>query len=186
MGRSIAQTFGGPWTHERFATIVNSTYLLYSFLTLLLVDFFISVLASVVRQDQAAFCVAQGYDDCDGLAAYAEAGSGFAEQVLTRSLTNFESLANGLETMSLIIAYIFVIDVAGRFAAGPRDFMSSPWDVFDALIVVGYAIALPILNGLDANESLGPILLLRVLRLLRFHRFVYAMSAGGSNSDVSR
>ena len=76
------------------------------------------MLASVVRQDQAAFCVAQGYDDCDGLAAYAEAGSGFAEQVLTRSLTNFESLANGLETMSLIIAYIFVIDVAGRFAAG--------------------------------------------------------------------
>jgi hypothetical protein len=44
-------------TCEKFEAWANSTVLMYFFLTLLLVDFFISVLASVVRQDQADFCV---------------------------------------------------------------------------------------------------------------------------------
>ena len=81
-----------------------------------------------------------------------------------------------------MIAYVFVVDVILRFTSAPRSFITSPWDVFDALVVFAYAIAAPLLVEQD---SLAAILVLRSLRVLRFHRFLYAMSASGGSSALT-
>ena len=49
-----------PWCRlscDDFDAVINSNTVLYFFLTLLIADFFITVLASVVRQDQHTYCV---------------------------------------------------------------------------------------------------------------------------------
>ena len=85
------------------------------------------------------------------------------------------------ETADLVIAYVMVSDVALRFAASPRSFLSSPWDTFDAVVVLAYAIAVSLLSAGDSDAM--AVLLLCVLRLLRFHRFAYAMTASSMNGS---
>ena len=102
------------------------------------------------------------------------------------TVTQLSSLAGSLDQADIALAFVFVAEVLMRMAPDPRSFLSSPWDVCDAFIVVAYAIGTVLLMEEDANlnyytndgtDAIGTIMLLRVLRLLRFHRFIYAMSA---------
>ena len=95
-----------------------------------------------------------------------------------------EAAAVGLEVADIVIAYFFVADVCMRFASAPRSFVTSPWDVFDALVVISYAIVAVVISTAGDGEDNVVVLLLRVLRLLRFHRFLYAMTAS-SDQDAS-
>ena len=178
-----------PTTWEKFDDCANASVLMYFFLTLLLVDFFISVLASVLRQDQADFCIKNCIPACatevqltsavrQELNECVEQGLSATLPSLTQDMVDIGSSAQALETADLVIAYVFVLDVALRFAASPRNFLSSPWDMFDAVIVLAYAIAVPLLNagGGDASAVL-------LLRVSRFHRFVYAMTASSMNGS---
>lgn len=178
-------------TYEGFEEAVNSTLLMNGFLTLLIISFFITVLGSVVRQDQADYCVAECIPLCldpsevhslppavvDALVDCLRLGQNATSAAVDEGVRNFSAFADGLETADIVIAYLFVVDVVLRLASSPRSFLSSPWDVFDALVVITYAVAAPFLAK---GDGLGTVLVLRVLRVLRFHRFVYAMSASGS------
>ena len=188
-----------PKDWEEFETFANSSGVMNVFLALLLIDFFISVLASVLRTDQAEFCIAHCIGSCltdpslplpgsarESIDACLARGEGRSGHAIVSEMDGIGKVAHALEITDLAIAFLFVVDVLMRFVASPRDFITSPWDVFDAAVVLAYAIIAPVLHATSgASEGLGTVLLLRVLRLLRFHRFVYAMTAGYSMSSVT-
>ena len=182
-------------TRDGFYEFANANSTMHFFLMLLLVDFFISVTASVVRQDQADYCVqhciALCFDDAAtahgmprglpraveaAMTACLGAGLNTTDADLDVSMLAFGRTAHLLETTDLVLAYCFVVDVLLRLTPDPHAFLTSPWDVFDAVVVIGYAVVAPLL--VSGNSS--GLLLLRVMRVLRFHRFVYAMSASGA------
>ena len=51
-------------------------------------------------------------------------------------IESMESLALTLEATDMVVAYIFVVEVALRLLGSPAHFVRSPWDIFDAIIVV--------------------------------------------------
>jgi len=180
--RKAEQEQWGPWyscSRDKLDHILNSQRCVQSFLLLLIIDFSITVFAAVVKYDRQVYsfeyeqtygvdsknCSLLQYDDLH--ANFCGVRDDMADSALV------------LERISLAIAYIFVTEVVLRFGLAPQSFATSPWDVFDALVVFAYAILAPMLESEsnDDESGLGMILLLRILRILRFHRFMYAMTA---------
>uniref|UniRef100_A0A7S2IUS1 Ion transport domain-containing protein n=1 Tax=Haptolina brevifila TaxID=156173 RepID=A0A7S2IUS1_9EUKA len=178
---------GPPWyvcSRERLDGVVNSQRVLMFFLVFLLLDFFVSVLDSVARSDLRKQQIEwQSIYGANVSGAILE-GNSFEDES-----EDLRVLVQSLWYTNLIAAYIFLAEVIVRCLVAPRRYVSSPWDVFDFTIVLAYAIGFPLLTSPDETyntSSRGMIVLLRVLRLLRFHRFIYALTASGFLTGENR
>jgi len=163
---------------DRVDEIMNSRTAVQCFLLLLIIDFSIAVLALVVRDDKSSYAL--DYRTTFNMSNMTDPmHTGFLETV-----ADMEDFAHRLDLCCLVIAFVFVAEVLVLFMISPSSFLASPWDVFDAVLMIGYAIVLPILQGdVPSEDAFGNVLVLRIMRLLRFHRFVMAMTSTGSDSE---
>ena len=133
-------------------------------LFLIMVNFFLVVLTAVVRDGERASCSADGVAPCP--------------------MATSKNLAH----LDIGFAYLFVLEVLLRGLGKPREFARSPWDIVDAVVVISYAVITTLLNAkLISAEELSALVVARVMRLARFHRFVQAMKRTEEhNTEVAR